>query len=351
MRNQDLGFDMEKVLVVKAPRVRDASFEKKFETWKNTLLTYPGIRKMSVVTEVPGRQIYWDAGAIRKAGEDIRKGKNYMIVGIDYDFVEFFDIDLVWGRSFSKEFPADKDTLMLNETAVKWMGFESPEAAVGQRVDYWEKIFTIIGVVGDYHQQSLKEAFEPQIFRLMPYGRGPRGVFALKTGPQSTQETIRLVRERYEEFFPGNPFQYFFLNDYYDEQYQADRLLGSVLGLFSFLAIFVTSLGILGLSSFMATERTKEIGIRKVLGAGVAQILFLLTKEFLVLILLSFLLAFPLCYWGINRWLGLFANKMSLGPWLFLAPLGIVWLITFLTISTHVMKSALANPVEALRYE
>ncbi|MCP4370662.1 MAG: ABC transporter permease, partial [Deltaproteobacteria bacterium] len=153
------------------------------------------------------------------------------------------------------------------------------------------------------------------------------------------------------EFFPGNPFDYFFLDTYFDQQYKADELFGKVFGIFAFLAIFVTSLGILGLSSFMAVQRTKEIGIRKVLGANVSRILYLLSKDFLILIGISFVLSIPLTYWGINLWLNSFANKMELSGWIYLIPLVIVGMITSVTIGSHVIRAALTNPVESLRYE
>ncbi|UCH97520.1 MAG: ABC transporter permease, partial [Candidatus Aminicenantes bacterium] len=281
MKSQDLGFDMDHVLVAKAPRIRDAAFREKFTTFKEELLKQSNINGFCFVTEVPGRQIFWDNGGIHRYGEDASKGKNYQIVGIDYDFVNLFHLEFVAGRNFSKEFPADKDTLILNETAVRWMGFTDPGSALGQQVDYWGDIYTIIGVLEDYHQQSLKAAFEPHIFRLLPYGRDVRGHFAVKINSQNVPGTVHLVQQQYEQFFPGNPFEYFFLDDYYNQQYKEDELFGKVFGIFSFLAIFVTCLGIFGLSSFMAIQRTKEIGIRKVLGAGVPRILFLLTKDFL----------------------------------------------------------------------
>jgi putative ABC transport system permease protein len=351
MQNHDLGFDMQQVLVVKAPRVRETAFEKKFTVFKEMLLNNTAVDKFCVVTEVPGRQIIWDNGGICKAGEDQGQGKNYQIVGIDYDFVDTFDLEMVHGRNFSKEFPADKDTLILNETAVKWMGFESPEAAVGQQVDYWKKFYTIIGVMKDYHQRYPRHAFEPNIYRLMPHGRRPWGLFALKINTRNVNETIRLVNRRYNEFFPGNPFNYFFLDDYYNQQYKADQRFGNVFGIFSFLAIFVTGLGIFGLSSFMSVQRTREIGIRKALGATVSRICFLLTKDFMVLIGVSFVIALPLALYGIHGWLLSFASRMSLDPWLFLVPLVAVSVITILTTGLHVVRAAAANPVVSLRYE
>jgi putative ABC transport system permease protein len=351
MKNQDLGFDKDHVLVLKAPRVRDEAFREKFITLKEELLKQSKINGFCVVTEVPGGQIFWDNGGIFKYGEDISKGKNYQIVGIDYDFVNLFDLKFAAGRNFSKEFPADKDALIFNETAVKWMGFTDPGSALGQKVDYWGHIYTIIGVLNDYHQQSLKAAFEPHIFRLLPYGRGVRGHFAIKINPQNVPETVQFVQQQYEKFFPGNPYEYFFLDDYYHEQYKEDERFGKVFGTFSFLAIFVTCLGIFGLSSFMAIQRTKEIGIRKVLGAGVSKILFLLTKDFLVLLLVSFIAALPLAIWGAMQWLSGFAYRMNLHVWLFVLPLLMVSVIMLLTISYHVVRAALANPVDSIRYE
>lgn len=351
MKNQKLGFSKDQTLVVKLPRVRDDAFEAKAKSFKDKIMNYSDVSEICVVTEVPGKQIYWDAGGIFKAGDDASKSKNYQIVGMDYDFVDVFDLEFVVGRNFSKEFTNEEENLIFNETAVSWIGFESPEAALNQKVSYWGEFYTIVGVLKDYHQQSLKEAFEPHIFRYMPYGRGNRGNFAFKLNTAGMRETVELIKTQYDEFFPGNPFDYFFLDEYYDQQYKADELFGSVFGVFSFFAIFVTSLGILGLSSFMAIQRTKEIGIRKVLGANISKIIVLLSKDFMILIILSFVIALPLTIIGINNWLDSFANKMDLEIRLYIWPLIIVSFITLMTMGAHVLRAALANPVESLRFE
>jgi putative ABC transport system permease protein len=258
---------------------------------------------------------------------------------------------MVVGRNFSPSFTNEENNLIFNETATKWIGFESPQQALNQKVSYWGEIYTIIGVLKDYHQQSLKEAFEPHIFRFMPYGRGNRGNFVFKLNSDQLTETVNLIKAKYEVFFPGNPFDYFFLNDYYDQQYKSEEMIGSVFGIFSFFAIFVTSLGILGLSSFIAVQRTKEIGIRKVLGANVSKIIILLSRDFILLIILSFMITLPLTILGINYWLESFANKMDIDLSIYVWPLLIVCLITIITMLAHVIKSALTNPVESLRYE
>jgi putative ABC transport system permease protein len=351
MRNQKLGFDMDQILVMKAPRVRDANFEGQLRAFREELLTLTGINKFCVVTETPGRQVYWDAGAIHKAGEDDSKGKNYQIVGIDYDFADVFGVELMSGRNFSKEFPADKNGLIFNETAVKWMGFESSEAAVGQQVDYWGEIFTIVGVFKNYHQQSLKQAFEPHIFRLMPTGRGVRGHFAIKMNGQNVRKSLELAGEKYAKFFPGNPFDFYFLDDYYNKQYQGDELVGMIVAIFAFLAIFVTCLGIFGLSSFITLQRIKEIGIRKVLGATVFQLVSMFYKFFVKWILVAALVACPVTWHVMNKWLDNYAYRINLSWWIFALAGGIALIIALLTVSWQAIRAATANPVEALRYE
>ena len=351
MKNQDLGFDRDHILVVNAPRIIDETSLKQIDVFKEELLKQSDIQKICVVTEVPGRQIYWDAGAILRAGEDPGKGKNYQIVGVDYYYLDVFQLKLLYGRNFSKEFPADNKALLLNETAVRWMGFESNEAAVGQQVDYWGEFYIVIGVLADFHQQSPKQTFEPHIYRFIPYGLRWTGKFAIKIDAQNVKETIALVGEEYARFFPENPYEYFFLDDYFNQQYKADELFGRIIGIFALLALFVTGLGIFGMSAFLTLQRTKEIGIRKVLGATTSSILRLLAWDFLVLILISLFIAWPLTYWGIQQWLDSYAHRVPVNVLLFLAPLVIIVVIATLTISSHIVKAASADPVDAIKHE
>ncbi|MCP5046189.1 MAG: FtsX-like permease family protein [bacterium] len=350
MRNQELGFDIDQVLVIKSPRVRESNFGDSIDAFRDELLRNPKIINFCAVSQPPGRQIIFDAGGIRRAGEAASKGKNYQIVTMDYEFTNVFGIEFIAGRNFQKEHSTDQDALILNETAVKWMGFYDMKSAVGQQVDFWGKIYNIVGVMKNYHQQSLKAAFEPHLYMLR-VGRTVRGHFAFKINAQDVPETVNLVRQKYQQFFPGNPFNYFFLDEHYNDQYKGDELFGRVFGIFSFLAILVTCLGIFGLSSFMALQRTKEVGIRKVLGASVGRIIFLLAKDFVVLLLSSFVISIPLAIIGINQWLNGFASRMSLNAWLFILPFLIVSVVTLITISSHVTRAARANPVESIRYE
>ena len=203
----------------------------------------------------------------------------------------------------------------------------------------------------DYHQQSPKAAFEPHIYRLQPYGRGVRGYFAIKLSSSNSKQSVKMVQEKYNSFFPGNPFEFYFLDDYFNKQYKSDEMVGKVFGSFSLLTILVTAMGILGLFSFMVIQRTKEISLRNVFGAGTSRILYLFAKDFMWLIAISFIIALPLCYYGINQWLKSFAVKMELSMWIFILPLIIVLLIAGITISSQVIKAAKANPADNLRYE
>jgi putative ABC transport system permease protein len=351
MRSQKLGFDMNQILVVKAPRVRDDTYISRAESFKETLLQRVDIEKISFITEVPGRQIYWDAGAIHKAGDDAAASKNYQIVGVDYEFIDLFDLKFAAGRNFSRDFPADENALILNETAVGYMGFESPERAVGQKVDYWGEIYPIIGVLKDFHQQSLKVAFEPHIYRFIPYGQKTWGMVAMKVNSADMRGTIDIIIQKYDEFFPGNPFQHFFLDSYYNEQYRSDELFGKVYGIFSMLAIFVAVLGIYGLSSYSISQLKKEIGIRKILGASISRIVGMLTGEFLILIAISTVVAWPVAYYTMDRWLESFAFRSDIGTTIFLLAGLLTMSIALLTIGYQVIRAAVANPVDAIQRE
>jgi putative ABC transport system permease protein len=197
----------------------------------------------------------------------------------------------------------------------------------------------------------LKEAFEPQLFRFMPYGRGTMGMIVVKLNVQNVRETIQAVQQQYDKFFPGNPFDYFFLNDYYNQQYESDELLGRVYSLFSLLALVIIALGIYGLSSFSIVQLTKEIGIRKVLGASIPDILALLTKEFVILLTIANVIAWPIALYATNRWLEGFAYRADIGLATFILAGFSTLLVALSIVSYQTIKAARANPVDAIQHE
>jgi len=351
MKHKDLGFNKDQLMVIKAPRVRDENFEHKVDTFKESIKQIAGIDNVCAATEVPGRQILWDAGAIFRAGADIGESRNFQIMGVDYDFVNTFGVEILFGRNFSEQFPSDEKALLMNETAVSWLGFNSPEDAVGEQVNYWGELFDVVGVVKDYHQQSPKIDFEPTLFRLVPYGRGKRMVFAAHIQTADVAPVIKQIQNRYKEFFPGNPFDFFFLDEYFNQQYRSDLVLSKVLGLFAGLAVILCCMGILGLSSHMILERTKEIGIRKALGANVSNVVLLLSGEWARVVFAANIIAWPFTYLVMTYWLQNFAYQTKLSLWIFVSAGLAAMSLVVLTVSFHVSKAANLNPAHSLRHE
>ncbi|MFH2037550.1 MAG: FtsX-like permease family protein, partial [Candidatus Zixiibacteriota bacterium] len=351
MHKQDLGFNSNQMLIIKAPLVRESEYGPTFNAFKETLLQRADISGISHVTEVPGRQIYWDAGGILKAGGDADQSKNYQIVGVDYEFAKLFDLEFVAGRNFLPDFPSDTNGLIFNETAVRWIGFENADSAVGQNVNYWGEIYPIIGVLKDFHQQSPKIDYEPHIYRYMPYGRGAMGAIALKINTSDIKGLIFDLNKQYDNFFPGNSFDYFFLDEYFNQQYNSEQLFGKIFILFSLLAIIITSLGIFGLSLYSTSQRTKEIGIRKVMGASTTNILKMLISDSIKLIIIANLIAWPIAFYAMNRWLEGFANRTNIGIWTFVISGLIIILTTILTVSYQSYRAASANPVNSIQQE
>jgi putative ABC transport system permease protein len=348
MRNSDLGFKMERTVIVNGPSVRDSTYVNRFEAFQNSLLRYPEIQNVSASTSVPGRQPGWNAGGIRRIGDGDDMAKQYRILGIDYDFVETFQLKLIAGRDFSRERKTDRSGVLFNESAMRAMGFKNPAEALDEKIFFWGDTFHIVGVLKNYHQESLKKDVEPLIFRCIP---DANSYYSLRIKSNDIPSTVRLAEGKFKEVFPGNPFQYFFLDEYYNQQYQADRQFGKVFGIFATLAIFIACLGLFGLSSYTVVQRTKEIGVRKVLGASVVQVISLLFRDFAILVAMAIILAIPVSWWLMNNWLSEFANRITLSWWIFLVPIATVIFIAWATISVHTYKAASANPVESLRYE
>lgn len=350
MRSQKLGFDIEQTLVIDIPKAVDSTFIQRKETFKQEIAKLTGVKGVAFSTEVPGRKLWWDNGGIFKVGQDATSGKNYMIMGIDDQLIDLYKMEFINGRNFSHDFPSDKEAVIINETAVKWLEFESPEEALNKQIDYWGNIYTIIGVLKDYRHESPKALPEPQIFRYLP-NENRFGCFSIKFEEKTIKSNLKNIENLWNKLFSGNPFDYFFLDVYYNEQFKDDIKFGKVFGIFSFLAIFITCLGLFGLSLYTANLKTKEIGIRKVLGAKVSSILINITKEYIYLIFIALIISIPILIWGINQWLNNFSIKMNISVWLFIVPVIMVFLITMISVSSHTIKAARRKPVDTLKYE
>jgi putative ABC transport system permease protein len=257
------------------------------------------------------------------------------------------------GRNFSTAYTNDADTaIVITASAARLLGFVNIEEAVGSTltIDFGgqEGSMNVIGIVNDFHQVSLKEAVEPIAIFLSPFGSE---YYAMKVSTQNLPTTIEYVQSTWNEVFPGNPFSYFFLDDYFNRQYQTDQRFGKLFGVFAALALFVGGLGLLGLSAFTTQQRTKEIGIRKVLGASVQGIVLLLSKDFVQLLIIANLVAWPLIYFVMEQWLTQFAYRIDVGWWVLAASGLIVIIIALFTVSLQTIKAAVVNPVDSLKNE
>ncbi|MGE0079012.1 MAG: ABC transporter permease [Bacteroidales bacterium] len=349
LRHQNLGFNINKTLVIGVPKATDSTYANRQRTFKQEVAKLTGVKGVAFSTEVPGRKIWWDNGGIYKVGLDATAGKNYMIMGVDDWFVDLYEMKFVVGRNFSEEFLTDKQSVLLNETAVKWLEFESSEKALNSQINYWDKIYTVIGVLKDYHHESPKALPEPQIFRFLP--DIPRGYFSVKLEGSSIVKNLKDIEGVWGDLFPGNPYEYFFLDAYYDEQFSADKKFGKLFGIFSSLAIFITCLGLFGLSLYTIQLKTKEIGVRKVHGATFFDIIKYVIKEYILLIFIALLIAIPILFWGILFWLSNFPVRMSITIWLFIVPVLIVTAITMISVASHTLKAAHLNPADTIKHE
>ncbi|HTE09830.1 MAG TPA: ABC transporter permease [Chitinophagaceae bacterium] len=349
MRRQSLGINIDQTLVIARPIVGiDSTFLQKTTAFKQELSRQVSIKSIAISTSIPGEAVGWNAGGIKLVGQDETKQKQYRVIGVDYDYLNTFSIKLIAGRKFLKEFGTDDQAVIFNQKAIEELGFNKPEEALNKRIDFWGKQYTIIGVAENFHQQSLRDAFEPLILRLIP---DVNGNVSIKINTAETNSTIKTVKAEWNKFFPGNTFEYFFLDDHFDDQYKADQRFGQVFGLFTSLAILVACLGLFGLASFTTIQRTKEIGIRKVLGASVTSILKILYKEFAYLLVIAFLIATPLAWLATSNWLQGYAFRMNIHWAFFIIPFLLIVAIAFATVSFQSIKAALANPVRSLRTE
>jgi len=364
MRNTPLGYDKDQLLVIKAPAVHDSTFDEKISYFRNTLLKNPQIHDVAFTSDIPGRTIT-GRNTVRKASDD--KTHNFITneVEIDENFLNTFGVNLAAGRNFFKNERSDiegivikgntnlKASVLVNEAVVRGLGFKSNEEALNKEVIFaigpGEARAEIIGVLKNYHQRSLKEPFDPVLYYYPAWSNW--SYFSLNINTANLGENISSVQNAYKQAFAGEAFEHFFLSEYFDRQYKSDKNFGNVFGLFTVLAIFVSCLGLLGLSSFMIKMRTKEIGVRKVLGASVQSILVLFSKDFIRLVLFASVIALPIIYIGANKWLSNYAFRIHPGWYIFVLPPLLLLFIALVTISIQSIKAALVNPVKSLRTE
>jgi len=340
IRNKELGLNKEHVAVVTMNNELQAGYQ----SLKDELKMNPNITSVSAATSMPTdihsvNPAYWEG----KGPEDYTR---FNFVGVDYDYFETFGMELVQGRSFSEEYPTDNQNYIINEVGLKLTGLREP---LGKMFSMWDNEGKIIGIVRNFHSKSLHNELSPILFTLRP-DWNKRYMF-VKMKPGSISGTIEFIKNKAAEFAPGYPFDFTFLDEAFDRQYRIDRRVGSVFKYFTILAVFISCLGLFGMASFMAQQRIKEIGIRKTLGASTAGIVLLVSREFIGLIFISILIAWPAAYFAVQRLLENYAFRTDINVWIFAAAAALALIIAMLTVGYQTIRAARSNPVDSLRYE
>ena len=354
MKNQDLGIDMEKILVLKGPstilEIDRSLQESKFQFFKDKVVSHHSISAVSGSGSVPGKGSNGTT-SMWKLGAPIGSSRRGNIVFVDFDFNNTYSLEFLAGRPFTQDMLLKGNEVIINEEAVRTFGLGNPENALQEElVIDWGDTDTarVIGVVKDFHWHSLRDAHFPNLFVLSQFYNL---YFSLKMDLSNIQESIDHIQSSYKLAFPNDPFDYFFLDDNFNSQYRSDIQFRNLFTYFSILAIFISCLGLHALVSFSTTLRVKEIGIRKVFGANVGSLMAMLSREYIVLLSIAMMLAFPvIILWG-RAWLNHYAFRIDIGIDLYLTPPLVLMVITFLTVAYRTYTSARINPVKSLKVE
>lgn len=352
MHTENLGMKLDQLLVIKGPTLASEDQAEKNVAFKNQLGQLPFVNKYSASNNVPGIGYNFSTEEITKLNP--QKGderKSYSMFISDENFFDTYGIEFARGHTFSSN-DAERSwnnvqKVIINEKAAATLGFRKDDNIIGEKMIWSGKPYEIIGVVKDYHHLSLREAIKPTVY----LGSVSFSYFTVQTDSRNMQTKINTLKSLYTRSFSGNPFEYFFADDVYDKQYTAEQKLGNVFIAAACTAIFIACLGLFGLATFSARQRVKEIGIRKVLGAGVADITALISKDFIKLVIISIIIASPIAWYAMNKWLQDFAYRTHISWTIFFIAGSITIFIALATISFQAVKAAMANPIKSLRTE
>ena len=349
IQNKKLGFDKDHVVLVHDPWM----LGEQVQSFKNEILQHSEVKNgtLSGFLPVPSsnNNNLWFPGAAPT------KEESYVFseFEVDHDYLSTLDIEVIEGRGFSEEFASDSTAILLNEAAVQRLGWTNEPLGkklstyAGSQENPVVETYTVIGVVKNFHFQSLRNQIDPLVFQLDPSW----GFLSVKISGENIPQTIDFIKEKWIEFGPGQPFEYSFLDERFNDMYESEQKLGQIFGVFAFLAIFIACLGLYGLAAFTAEQRTKEIGVRKVLGASIFSIIALLSKEFIKLVGIAFLVAAPVAYYFMNEWLQDFENRTSIDLTIFLLAGILALVIAWVTMSFQSWSAARVNPAKSLKDE
>ncbi|HNP22250.1 MAG TPA: ABC transporter permease [Panacibacter sp.] len=348
MQQKSLGFDKEQIAVVPY----NAALNDKFEAFRNELLSNSNIKDASRSSRIPTGRLLDAQDAYTTSGDSLQQSStDIKLVAVDYDFIPAYGIKMAAGRNFSRAYGTDTAGFIINETAVKALGWKSPQDAVGREFKYGNIPGRIIGVTKDFHFENLHQAIVPLVFEMFPQRISFFNNLSVKFSGNGTTAALEHLEATWKKFLPEIPFEYNFLDDNFNKLYQSEQRQGSIFTSFACIAIFIACLGLFGLSAFTISQRVKEIGVRKVLGANTTTIVALLSKDFLWLVSIAALIAFPVAWYSMDSWLKDFAYRINMQWWVFLLAAIAALLVALLTVGYQAIKAALANPVKSLRTE
>jgi putative ABC transport system permease protein len=344
MKNKNPGFNKEQVVVLP---FRDEELRRSLSTIKTELKGYSGIVNVSISSDIPGQ--YPQLNSKYPEGFPLNQPPLMYDLNVDADFIRTMGMEIIAGRDFSQKFGADQQAAIINEAAAKQFGWDNP---IGKRIGGYGGIKTVIGVVRDYHQLPLTQEIKPLFIRISPEDKyNPYRMLSVKIAPGNISRTLNFVETKWNEVYPNHPFDYFFLDESFGEQFQEIERTKKLTSYFAGLAIFIACLGLYGLASFMAEQRTKEIGIRKVLGATTSGIVCLISKELAKMVALANAIAWPVAYLLMRNWLTSFPYRVNITLLTFLLSGAVVLIIGLATVSYQSIKAGLSDPVDSLKYE
>jgi putative ABC transport system permease protein len=353
MQNKNLGVNTEQLLVIRGPEVgKDSTYKMRRTAFWNSIAQQNFVKDYSLSGTVPGNYYNFATSGFTQPGS--KKGdelNSYSFAIIDNRYLNTFQISLKAGRNFTEAETAvqwnDNSKVMVNEKAVEELGFASVEDALRTKIQWDERQLEIIGVVKNYHHTGLQKAIDPIIF----YPQNNSAYFSIRLGSDKLQSNLAALEKIYKSSFPGNPFEYFFADENFNKQYITEQQYSRLFTTASVWAIIIACLGLFGLATYTVESRTKEIGVRKVLGASVTNIAQLLSKDFLKLVLVSIIIASPIAWYVMHQWLQDFAYRIQISWWVFAMAGAAALIIALATVSFQAVKAALSNPVKSLRME
>ncbi|HSZ34769.1 MAG TPA: ABC transporter permease [Puia sp.] len=350
MQNTSLGYDKEHLVTMPYNNFLNPAYDQ----FRNELLRNPNIKEVARSSRIPTGRLLDEMGASTYVGDSSRPiTADIKFVAGDYDFIPTYGVHVVAGRNFSRSYGTDTSNFILNESAVSAIGWKTPQDAVGKDFKYGSQKGKVIGVMADFHFESLRNKIVPIILCNPPVTATDSyfNNLSIKVSGNNVQNTLAMVGNTWRKYLPELPYQFTFLDEKFEQLYKSEQRQGTIFTVFACIAIFIACLGLFGLSAFTISQRFKEIGVRRVLGAKVDSIVLLLSKDFLRLVLVASIIAFPIAWYAMTHWLADFAYRVNIEWWVFMLAAALALVVALATVSFHAVKAAIANPVKSLRSE